>query len=102
MAELLEACRTPTPTELVWVSSDRLRGAGVEEWMGVPLWIGDPAWKAANLVDATRARAAGLTTRTVADTVAATRAWDEARGGPPPGADSFPPEAEAELLASLG
>lgn len=102
MADLLEACRTSTPAELVWVSSDRLRSAGVDEWMGVPLWIGDPAWKAANLVDGTRARAAGLTTRAVADTVSATRAWDEARGGPPSNVDTFPPEAEAALLTSLG
>jgi 2'-hydroxyisoflavone reductase len=98
MADLLEACRTSTPAELVWVPSGRLLAAGVDPWMGVPLWIGDPACTAANLVDASRARAAGLTTRPVAETVADTRAWDVARGGPAPGTDPFPPESEQVLL----
>lgn len=98
MADLLEACRTSTPAELVWVPSGQLLAAGVDPWMGVPLWIGDPACAAANLVDASRARAAGLTTRPVAETVADTRAWDVARGGPAPGTDPFPPESEQVLL----
>jgi 2'-hydroxyisoflavone reductase len=100
MADLLAACRTATPAELVWVSSQRLLAAGVDPWMGVPLWIGDPAWAAANLVDASRARAAGLTVRPLAETVADTRAWDVARGGPAPGTDPFPPEREKHLLAA--
>jgi 2'-hydroxyisoflavone reductase len=99
IADLLAACRTSAPAELVWVPSERLLAAGVDPWMGVPLWIGDPDWAAANLVDASRARAAGLVTRPVAETVADTRAWDVARGGAAPGTDPFPPEAEQRLLA---
>ena len=101
MADLLAACRTGAAAELVWVPSERLLAAGVEPWMGVPLWIGDPAGKAANLVDAGRARAAGLTTRPVHETAADTLAWDVARGGPAPGTDPFPPEAEERLLSRV-
>ena len=101
MADLLEACRTDAPAELVWVPSERLLAAGVDPWMGVPLWLGDPSCAAANLIDASRARAAGLHTRPVAETVADTRAWDVARGGPAPGTDPFPPDKEDALLATL-
>jgi len=99
MIDLLAACRTETAADLVWVPSERLLAAGLDPWMGVPLWIGDPAWKAANLVDASRARVAGLTTRPVAETAADTLAWDVARGGPAPGTDPFPPEEEERLLS---
>lgn len=101
MAEFLEQCRTETPAELVWVSTERLIAAGVDPDMGIPMWIGDPTWKAANLVDGRRARAAGLRIRPVAETIAATRAWDEARGGAAPGTDPFPPADEEAVLARV-
>ncbi|WP_250007440.1 NAD-dependent epimerase/dehydratase family protein [Actinoplanes sp. M2I2] len=97
MRELLDACRTTAPAELVWVPGAKLIAAGVDPWMGVPLWIGDPQWAAANLVDGERARAHGLTTRPVHETAADVLAWDVARGGPAD--DPFPPEAEAELFS---
>jgi 2'-hydroxyisoflavone reductase len=100
MADLLVACGSAR-ADLVWVPSERLLAAGVEPWMGVPFWIGDPEWRAANLVGASRARAAGLATRPVADTAADTLAWDAARGGPAPGTDPFPPEEEERLLRAL-
>ncbi|SNY28528.1 NAD-dependent epimerase/dehydratase family protein [Paractinoplanes atraurantiacus] len=103
MAALLDVCRAVAgvPAELVWVPTSELLGAGLDPWMGVPLWIADPEWSAANLVDGSRARAAGLTPRPVTETVADTLAWDRARGGPVAGTDPFPPEREAELLARL-
>jgi 2'-hydroxyisoflavone reductase len=84
--------------DLVWVSTPDLLAAGLDPWMGVPLWIGDPDAAAANLVDGSRAAAAGLTTRPLAETAADVRAWDLARGGP--AAEPFTAEEELALLAS--
>ncbi|GIM95883.1 NAD-dependent epimerase/dehydratase family protein [Paractinoplanes toevensis] len=97
MDELLETCRAVAggDQELVWVPTAELLAAGVDPWMGVPLWIGDPEWSAANLVDAGRAQAAGLTTRPVAATVADVAAWDIARG---PVGEPLSPEDEKRLL----
>jgi 2'-hydroxyisoflavone reductase len=82
--EFLDVCGevAGVPAEVVWKSTAELLAAGVDPWMGVPLWIGDPQWSAANLVDTAKARAAGLVTRPVAETVADVLAWDVARGGP--------------------
>jgi nucleoside-diphosphate-sugar epimerase len=101
MAGLLAACRevTGSDQEVVWVSTAGLLAAGADPWMGVPLWIGDPHWRAANLVDGRRARAAGLTTRPVVDTVADVAAWDAARGGPLDGREPLSAAAETRLLA---
>ncbi len=99
MKVLIEACTTAAPAELVWVPTATLLEAGVDPWMGVPLWIGDPAWAAANLVDGSRARAHGLTTRPARETAADVLAWDVERGGPAD--DPFPPAAEAELLSRV-
>ena len=82
--------------DLVWVSTPDLRAAKVDPWMGVPLWIGDPEWAAANLVDNSRAVAAGLTTRPPAETAADVLAWDTARGGP--SAEPFTADQEQALL----
>jgi 2'-hydroxyisoflavone reductase len=97
--EVLSVCQSVTGSEasLVWASTDDLIAAGVDPGMGVPLWIGEPEWKAANLVDGSLARAAGLTTRPLAETVADVLAWDAARGGP--SVEPFTAEAEQALLA---
>jgi 2'-hydroxyisoflavone reductase len=81
---LLTTCQEVTDFqgELIWLDSGRLLAAGADPWMGVPLWIAAPGWEAANDVDTTRARAAGLTFRPVAETLADVLAWDQARAGP--------------------
>lgn len=101
MAALLGTCLdavTASTAELVWVDTDRLLAAGADPWMGVPLWIAAPGWSGANHVDITRAKAAGLTFRPLAETVRDTLAWDRARGGPAPGAEAMTPEYERQLL----
>ncbi|MDG4825948.1 NAD-dependent epimerase/dehydratase family protein [Asanoa sp. WMMD1127] len=97
MADLLAACRAATggDHEIRWVSTMDLLAAGVDPWMGVPLWIGDPRWRAANLVDGSRARAAGLTTRPVAETIDAVLAGDR---GPRNGREPLSAEDERRLL----
>ncbi len=54
----------------------------VTPWSGprsLPLWIGDPDWAGFNATDSARARAAGLRTRPVHETLADTLAWERGR-----------------------
>ena len=103
---LLETCRevTGSDAELVPVPEADLLAAGVQPWLHLPFWL--PREEAATAwdVDTTRARALGLPSRPVRDTVADTWAWLQgdpvrrpARPGPPePG---LPAELEAAVLA---
>lgn len=64
-------------------SDDDLRAAGVEEFMGprsLPLWLADPAWCGFQDRDASRAAAAGLRQRPLADTMADALAWERLLG----------------------
>jgi 2'-hydroxyisoflavone reductase len=83
----------------VWVPSERLLAAGLEEWMGVPLWIASPGWEAANRVVVAKAVAAGLTFRPLAETIRDTLAWDAVREWPRAEGVGLSPERERELLA---
>jgi len=53
----------------VWVDSGFLVAQGVGEWMELPLWIADPGFKDFMNKDISRALAAGLTVRPLADTI---------------------------------
>ena len=112
MAELLETCRAVSGSNarITWVDEDFLREREVGEWMELPLWIaetGDPAWRRFQEVDVSRAVAAGLRFRTVADTVRDTLEWALVTGGAGAplasglelGEAGMKPEREAELLA---
>ena len=112
MAELLETCRAVSGSNarITWVDEDFLREREVGEWMELPLWIaetGDPAWRRFQEVDVSRAIAAGLRFRTVADTVRDTLEWALVTGGAGAplasglelGEAGMKPEREAELLA---
>lgn len=74
----IDECRAVTEgtPRLVWVSTEQLLAAGADPWMGVPLWIGAPGWDAANRVDITKAAEAGLTFRTLPDTIRDAYDWD--------------------------
>ncbi|MFG2697306.1 NAD-dependent epimerase/dehydratase family protein [Kitasatospora sp. NPDC048407] len=87
--------------EPVWVSSEKLLKAGVNPWMGVPMWIGAPECVAINRVDISRALAAGLMYRPLAETVADTLAWDTARGGPAVDEEGLTAAEEQRLLDEL-
>jgi nucleoside-diphosphate-sugar epimerase len=98
---LLDLCRTATysDAELTWVPTERLIEAGVDPGMGIPLWVGEPGYEAFNEVDSSRAAAAGLSFRSLTETIRDTLAWDLGRGGPEkPGLD---PGEEERLLAEL-
>ena len=105
-SQLLAACvaESRVPVELAWVDPDFLLSAGVSPLTELPLWL--PAVDFEN-VDTTKARAAGLVTRPLAETVRDTLAWASSLGGDPARQDdgrysvrTLAPEREAELLAA--
>ena len=75
MADLLSACRDVTGSDarFEWITDEPwLVAQGVAQWTELPLWRTYPgAWA----VDSTRARAAGLSTRSLRSTAADTWEW---------------------------
>jgi 2'-hydroxyisoflavone reductase len=98
---LLDLCRTATysDAELTWVPTDRLVAAGVDPGMGIPLWVGEEGYEAFNDVDSSRAVGAGLSCRSLTETIRDTLAWDLGRGGPEK--EGLDPAEEQRLLAEL-
>lgn len=105
MGELLQAAVDVIRADatLVWVPQQRVLDAGVSPWTELPIWLPrDPEYDNHNQVDASAARATGLTDRPVRDTVAATWAWLQAEGDPPPRTDiGLDAERERAVLDSL-
>jgi nucleoside-diphosphate-sugar epimerase len=67
------------------VGRDRLEELGVGAWMGpasLPLWIDDADWRGFATMGTARARAAGLTTRPLEQTLRDTLAFEETRTVP--------------------
>jgi 2'-hydroxyisoflavone reductase len=85
--------------DVVWVEHAFLVEEDVGEWMELPLWLADPKFAGMDRADVSRAVAAGLAFRPVAETVRDTAAWDAARGEYEPRA-GLTPEREAQLLAA--
>lgn len=83
--------------ELVWVPDEVLVDRGVSPWVGLPLWIPDTDLT----TDRSKAIAAGLTFRTLADTVAATHEWLTDTTRPDAFANALDPETERQILASV-
>lgn len=93
---LLEECRSATTSDarLTWVGGAFLVESGVEAWSDLPLWLGtDPAVRGFLSVDISKALAAGLRFRPLADTIRETLA--NAHTTPEAGLD---PDRERELL----
>jgi 2'-hydroxyisoflavone reductase len=80
--------------EVTWVSDEFLREREVGEWMQLPLWLVDPDWAGLTAADVSRAVAAGLTFRPVAETLAG------AADAPLVDGVGLTAEREAELLAA--
>ncbi len=98
---LLDLCRTATysDAELTWIPTERLVAAGVDPGTGIPLWVGEPGYEAFNDVDSSRAVGAGLSCRSLTETIRDTLAWDLGRGGPEK--EGLDPAEEARLLAEV-
>jgi nucleoside-diphosphate-sugar epimerase len=111
MREVLEAAVAATGSDarLTWVPDDALAAAGVEPWTELPLWLPEADGPGTWQVDASRAEAAGLRARPVAETVADVWAWLQAGGAEAEGEDwlspnaarGLAPEKEREVLAAL-
>jgi 2'-hydroxyisoflavone reductase len=87
LGEVLEvAARVSGSTaELLPVDRERLAGLEVGAWMGpasLPLWIDDAEWRGFATLDTARARAAGLVTRPLEETLRDTLAFEETRTEP--------------------
>lgn len=104
---LLAACRdvTGSTAELVWVPAPEVLAAGIEPWTQLPIWV-PPDGEYASLHDAdtSRAAAAGLRCRPMAETVADTWAWLQQAGDPEPPAGrpapGLDPAVEERVLAT--
>ena len=84
---------------VVWAGRERLSAFGVELWDQLPLTLA-PEDEAFLTFSSAKARAAGLRTRRLAQTLADVRAWDATR---PPAERRDPfADREHELLAALG
>ena len=67
------------------VPADVLQAAGVSAWMGtpsLPLWIDDESWRYFATLDTTAARAQGLRTRPLDETLRAALTFEERRAMP--------------------
>lgn len=106
MGELLETCRQVTGGDatLRWLEPEAIAAAGVQPWTELPIWLPPGEDHAAmHRGDVSKALAAGLVCRPIADTVADTWAWLRGIGGVPPQRSDRPAsglsaEAEARLL----
>jgi 2'-hydroxyisoflavone reductase len=85
MRELLDTCRAVSASNarFTWIDDRTLVDAKVEAWSELPLWIpeDDRAFGGMLLGSNARARAAGLRTRPLADTVRDTLAWAQSPEG---------------------
>lgn len=102
--ELLASCRTITGSDarFVWVGEQFLLAAGVAPYTEMPLWIPNlPERAGFYSIDSSRAIAAGLTFRPVAETIRDTIAWDATQPPDAPRPCGLRPERERELLARL-
>ena len=88
---LLDACAAE---QVTWVDDAFLVEHEVGEWMELPLWIpaSNDEWRSFQLADVSRALAAGLTFRPLAETVRDVPEWTGKAG--------LAPERETELLAA--
>lgn len=89
---------------MVAAGQEWLRDHDVEPWMGprsLPLWLGDPDWAGFSARDSSKARAAGLTTRPLAETLADTLAWELTRDTARSRQAGLSDEDERSLLRAL-
>jgi 2'-hydroxyisoflavone reductase len=99
-AGVIDACRQASGVEsqTVWASEEFLLERDVEPWTEIPLWTPGHDHAGFQRSDTSRAVAAGLRVRPIADTAADTLRW--VGEGDSPLGDALTPEREAELLAA--
>ena len=99
---VLDACREACGSEAapVWVDERFLLDHAVEPWTELPLWTPGEDFAGFQRSDTSRAVAAGLTVRPIAETAADTLAW-AATAAPDPGA-AMTREREADAPGGVG
>lgn len=101
---LLDTCRevSGSDSRFTWVDEAFLVEQKVQPWSQLPLWIpveSDPAYAGFSSFDCGKAIAAGLSFRSIADTVRDTLEYDRGRSGEGLFKNCLTREREAELLA---
>ena len=89
---------------LVSVSTEWLLEHAVQSWSGatsLPLWLDEADWYGMNARDTSRARAAGLLTRPLEETLADTLTWELSRPESGPHGAGLTDEEERNLLDAL-
>jgi 2'-hydroxyisoflavone reductase len=98
-ADLVESALrvTGSAARPVWIDGNWLAEQGVGEWMELPLWLHDRDWVGMNRAEVSRAVAAGLTFRSLDDTVRGTLEHADTTEDA-----GLRPERERELLEAWG
>lgn len=87
LGDLLDLAREVAGSDVTLrpVPAEVLAEAGVEAWAGtpsLPLWVDDPEWRFFSTLDSSRARAAGLVTRPLRQSLARALAHEQTRTTP--------------------
>ena len=89
---------------VVRADSQWLLDQGVQQWMGarsLPLWVADPDWHGFGSRDSGKARAAGLRTRPLEQTLSDTLAWELTRDPGSARRAGLTEDDERALLAAI-
>ena len=100
MAELLHGCKCclRTDVDFEWLDEDFLRAQKLRPWMDLPLWIPQ---KSQRHYPATKAIAAGLRFRPIAETIRDTYDWAAQRAAKHIWRAGIKAEREAQVLAAF-
>lgn len=103
MGRLLEECRVVAGIDarFTWIDGRFLIEAGVMPWTDLPIWVGDGEdARGFHAVDCSKAIAAGLAFRPLAETIGETIAWDATRPADIEWRAGLKAEREVELLSA--
>jgi 2'-hydroxyisoflavone reductase len=102
LGAVLQACidATESDAQLVWVDPAFLLEHDVGPWQELPLWLPDLEYAGMTNISPERALNAGLTVRTLAETIRDTLAWALGEDAPPTPDAGLAPGKEHQILAA--